>query len=906
EWGIRSSYVSSWNTLIENNNISGNGIGGIYLDHEHDLVCRNNTINHNGEHGIYGALTCYGGLIQDNICSLNGLDGIHLRSSMYDVTACNNTCVSNGRSGIFLNSTWNNPLIVGNNCSNNLQHGIYTRAGGGTIQDNLISNNSVDGIFCYHGDVGTGNWVISNTVGIQVEGGSYGIHSNYLLDNDIGLKVSNLITEAIWVWDNYFDNRLNLKIESSASVFFNIEPNGVTNMVGGPSQGGNYWSDYSGRDTNYDGFGDQPHHSGDRYPLMIIPMFKGIEDLTDSYPVTGEEMEITFRVHHEYRWILSRYQIDYLFTLTGSNNTYRDRYGPYEFWDLSDPTVPCLIPVPENATYLHYVIKVDDRYGQMISINGSLRVVDGISPQVTKFIVPTLGTGATETIWIMYRENIGLNSSYLILRSDGGIGKPEGTYLPVQITENELAFNVTIPEDAKRVNFEVHMLDDSGQYSKNLSRWYFVEDIMDPKVELLTNLSRMKTYEEETIRFRIIDNIGIAFSRATVELLEGTRSIEGYHTYEGDDIHGFIFKLPLFTEHAILVLEAEDAMSNRIELFWTIALQPEASDIVLERYQGDPETGQPYEIDIPLMEGAGYREVLLSWSFDIPGYFNSIKHNRSGMFIVPEEARVMHYELQVFDVFDRMDKVQFSRQVIDVIPPEMFLEAGGPRNGMLWEFHLDVRDNREIGSYSISLHDGEDALEIEEVSPMLFQVEIPDGSDRIGVRMSSVDSSGNLFDPGVLFFDVIDVILPVFIDVNAEIFNNTEEQYLLIECLVHDNRDLWDVSAMITLPSGDAVRSPMIWRSVGLYEINISVGFGPGNVSFLITAEDHYGNIARWSSPLVPLPDKTESHSNGTEEKDGGGHIKWIPFISIILAVIIIAIVLLNLRKRGYRHLSEE
>ena len=112
------------------------------------------------------------------------------------------------------------------------------------IQDCIIENNSYAGIYMAFSD----NHVILN---------------NFIIDNSIGIRHAD--SEQNLIFNNYFSNTQNVNItvvDSYYSTSWNISKTPGENIIGGPYLGGNYWSDYTGIDTDADGIGETNHSLG--------------------------------------------------------------------------------------------------------------------------------------------------------------------------------------------------------------------------------------------------------------------------------------------------------------------------------------------------------------------------------------------------------------------------------------------------------------------------------------------------------------------------------------------------------------------------------------------------------------------------------------------------------------------
>ncbi|WP_440948020.1 right-handed parallel beta-helix repeat-containing protein [Methanosarcina sp. T3] len=272
------------NCTVERNNIFENRYG-VYLQGSENITISENSFSRNGIWLDEGS--------KKNMMINNAIDRgyIIIGAHSWDNIIFQNR-LSNG-GGISIACCGGSNLVSKNeivNCSNGID--MYDTQARTVLRDNRIANceNGIYLIFVFDARV-YNNTISNSSKGIYLR---EECHDNELFNNMITYSNESGIlldySTANRIYNNYFNNTVNVKAENSEGNIWNTTKTPGENLMGGPYLGGNFWADLNGtgfsqtgKDSDSDGICDLPYNVNgsdfDYLPLAEPPSMPSV-DLT--------------------------------------------------------------------------------------------------------------------------------------------------------------------------------------------------------------------------------------------------------------------------------------------------------------------------------------------------------------------------------------------------------------------------------------------------------------------------------------------------------------------------------------------------------------------------------------------------------------------------------------------------
>jgi parallel beta-helix repeat protein len=180
--------------------------------------------------------------------------GIHIRSS--NNTIVNNTITDTTEAIVVENETQQN-TIIWNNISNN-HYGVKMQTSvNNTLAHNIVASNSLYGMYIYydsHRNIIYNNTFYKNYYALRIKSSSDNtVFYNCFCNNTYGVYLC-CGADYNTVYNNVFksNNQSHIYVDKGLTNYFTVTPNG-----------GNYYDDYDGVDSNNDSFGDTPYYIND-------------------------------------------------------------------------------------------------------------------------------------------------------------------------------------------------------------------------------------------------------------------------------------------------------------------------------------------------------------------------------------------------------------------------------------------------------------------------------------------------------------------------------------------------------------------------------------------------------------------------------------------------------------------
>jgi len=456
-------YSSSDNT-IDNNAVQDNDVNGIFLNetsNNNDII--SNNFSGNTQSGIYLNDHCNYNIISTNQIHSNGDSGIRLENSSINTLNSNNPINSNTNYGIMIVGSSN--IVQSNVVKYNEEHGMFLFADdNNTISDNTISGNTHDGIRLY-------NSTEDSIYGNEISGNSgYGAYLDFFTKSN---QVCN---------NKFYDNTHNAYDKSiGQNNSWNISKTSVTNIIGGPYLGGNYWDGYTGLDSDKDGLGDSSYtiygNNKDYLPLIDVtsPIINNMGVSPSSQSLGGYvyiSATVTDNIEVNNVYLVIKYPNDQTVNFSIVQNKTGNTYY-------------CNKIYPSVGTYTFYITAKDARnnWASKFSSQQAFEIHEGVPPTI---VDNSPATGSPRSI---YRFNATVTddkdiASDLTVKAYWSHGKLRDTYYLVNVRGNYFEMIISLDNSTSDLKYYIYASDRWGNSVTTAEKAVKIVDEEAPEITI--------------------------------------------------------------------------------------------------------------------------------------------------------------------------------------------------------------------------------------------------------------------------------------------------------------------------------------------------------------------------------------------------------------------------------------
>jgi parallel beta-helix repeat protein len=424
----------SWSTTALRNNIdTTNTVDGkpiYYVTDANGL-----TIDESTNAGTVYCISCTNTTVK-NLNLKNNFAGVYLHRGVN--CQVENVILENNNVNIYGQYSTQNS-IIGNTTSGGYYGILFSPYGGcasGTCKDNVVKGNTGSNSyygFYFNADTtrASNNVFMNNTFGAVVYGPNSIVRNNTFLKNQTGIRSSSFANNNIY--NNNFLNNTTQMVLASTRPNLNLPL----------PDGGNFWSDWTTPDGNYDGFVDNP------YVVVAAPT----PPVQDNYPWTIEngwlpKTTISFAgTAGNDNWFKS--DVTVTLTATDNNTIAKTEYSFDKIsWNVySGPFI--ISDEGEKTIYFHSI----DSNGDSEKINEDHIKIDKTPPVVTAVKTPEPNGNGWNNSEVTINFTCNDNLSGIFSCSPPTILSTEGVNQSVSATATDKAGNTTTA-DISGVNID--------------------------------------------------------------------------------------------------------------------------------------------------------------------------------------------------------------------------------------------------------------------------------------------------------------------------------------------------------------------------------------------------------------------------------------------------------------------